>query len=564
MPPLPDKIKTGVCTVLEDIKTPIEMFYRWESEVPEQVFLRQSLGGDGWQEYTWSEVSDRVRRLAAFIAARDLPAGSNIALWSANTADWPVVDLAIQLSGHVSVPLYPGQDCDSARYILEHAECRLIFLGEFDQYGRAAEVLPPGVPTIATRGCRIPCDFELEQIVSDTEPYTDSPVPGADSLMTIVYSSGTTGNPKGVMLNYSTPRVGTTLLDRWLDTAGADFTGERGRLFSFLPMSHIAERCVVEMAGIYTNSTISFSAGLDTFAEELRSVQPSIFFAVPRLWAKFKAGVDAMIPPEAQADLGEEEKQFIRQQLGLGSARCILSAAAPIPYDIHQWYLDLGVMLREAYGMSETCGLGTLWLSDETPVPGTVGLPVGDVELRVSDEGEICFRTSAIMAGYYKNPEKTAEVIIDGWYHTGDRGNIDEDGLLRVTGRIGEIFKTTKGKFIHPARIEDGFGVIPELGQLLVFGHGKDQPLLLTNLSEFGQSKPRGEVQQILEQALASINADLPAHERVTQIFVCGDEWTIDSALLTPTMKIKRRAVEEHYQDWVEQNLGKGPVIWET
>ena len=548
---------------MNQTKTALEMFYRWEAEVPEQVFLRQSLGADGWLEFTWAEVADRVRRLAAFIRSQNFPAGSHIALWSGNTADWPVVDLAIQLSGHVSVPLYPGQDCASAGYILEHAECKLIFLGDFDQREKAAEILPQGMPTVAIRGCELSCDHQLEQIIATTEPYKESPVPDVDALLTIVYSSGTTGHPKGVMLAHGTPRAGASLVDRWLETAGADFTGERGRLFSFLPMSHIAERCIVELAGIYSNSTISFSAGLDTFAEELRSVQPTLFFAVPRLWAKFKAGVDAMVPPEAQADLDETEKQFIRQQLGLGEARCILSAAAPIPREIHQWYLNMGVKLREAYGMSETCGLGTFWASEDEPVPGTVGTTVADVEMKITDSGEICFRTSAMMMGYFKNPEKTAEVIVDGWYHTGDRGKLGDDGLLRLGGRLGEIFKTTKGKFIHPAAIENDFGVIPELGQLMVFGHGRDQPLLLTNLSEFGLPKDRAELQQLLEEALAAINSGLPAYEKVAQVFVSANEWSIDSALLTPTMKIKRKTVEDHYQAWVEQNLGSLSIVWE-
>lgn len=548
---------------MDAIKTPLEMFYRWESEVPEQVFLRQSLGAEGWREYTWAEVSNRVRCLANFISQQNLPAASNIALWSSNTVDWVVVDLAIQLSGHVSVPLYPGQDCESARYILEHAEARLYFLGEFDQQHNAPTVLDSDIVSIAMRGCVVACDHVLEELVSTIDPYPSSPIHERTSLLTIVYSSGTTGHPKGVMLTHETPTVGNVLLEKWLDTAGADFDGERGRLFSFLPMSHVAERVVVELAGLYTNSSISFSAGLESFAEELRSVQPTMFFAVPRLWAKFKAGVDALIPPEAQAALGEAEKKMIRQQLGLDAARCVLSGSAPIPEDIHRWYINMGVALREAYGMSETCGLGTMWQSDEQPVPGTVGTPAADVELKIDEHGEIHFKTAALMVGYYKNPEKTAEVVVDGWYRTGDSGRIDDDGYLRVTGRIGEVFKTTKGKFIHPSKIEDRFGMIPELGQLMVFGHGKDQPLLLTNLSEFGEARGREEVQAGLEQALAAINAKLPAHERVGQVFVTANEWTIDSGLLTPTMKIKRRTVENFYRDWIEQQLGIAAIIWQ-
>jgi long-chain acyl-CoA synthetase len=149
---------------------------------------------------------------------------------------------------------------------------------------------------------------------------------------------------------------------------------------------------------------------------------------------------------------------------------------------------------------------------------------VADVEMKIFDEGEICFKTAAMMRGYCKNPEKTAAVIVDGWYHTGDRGHVGDDGFVRVTGRVEEVFKTTKGKFIHPSVIENEFGVIPELGQLMIFGHGKDQPLLLTNLSDFGLPKPGNEVQRFIKQALNTINAELPAHESVFQVYVTGNE----------------------------------------
>lgn len=542
-------------------KTPLEMFYRWESEVPEQVFLRQSLGNDGWLEFTWAEVASRVRRLATFLRQQGLPAGSNIGIWSSNSADWPVVDLAIQLSGHVSVPLYPGQDIDSARYILDHAEVKLLFLGAFDKQLNAAEAYT-GIPTIAIRGAQAGCDHRLEQIISNAQPFADSPVPDADSLFTIVYTSGTTGRPKGVMLAHGTPAAGTALWNKWLDMASSDFTGERGRLFSFLPMSHLGERIVVEMSGIYRNATISFSAGLDTFAEELRSVQPTLFFSVPRLWAKFKAGVDAKISPQAQAGLDESGRENIRHQLGLAKARCVLTGSSTLSQDVQQWYQDMGINLRAAYGMSETCGIGTFTQTDDAPVLGAVGTPVAGAELKISEDGEICLKTGALMIGYYKNPEKTAEVIVDGWYQTGDRGYVGEDGLLRVTGRMGEVFKTTKGKFVHPNGIESRFSCIDELGQLMIFGHARDQPLLLASLSELGQSKTREEVNETLKERLADINKELLPYERVAQIFVTSQEWTTDVGLVTSTMKIKRKEVENYYRERVERNKGSSPVNW--
>lgn len=218
--------------------------------------------------------------------------------------------------------------------------------------------------------------------------------------------------------------------------------------------------------------------------------------------------------------------------------------------------------LRDGYGMTETLCDGCILHSDQPLKPGCAGTTSGDGEVRLNDNGEICFKCDGMMKGYYKDPEKTAEVLIDGWYHTGDSGRFDEDGHLWVTGCISEVFKTTKGKFVKPTLLEDRFGAMDELGQLLVFGHGKDQPLLLTNLSEVGQHQDRDVLDAQLQSVLAAINADLPPHERVAQIFVTDAEWTIDSGLLTPTMKLKRKAIEDHFDDWVSANSGGTDIVW--
>jgi long-chain acyl-CoA synthetase len=541
------------------LKTPLEMFYHWESTVPEEVFLRQAEQLQ-WREYSWQEFSAQVRRLAAFILEQGYPEGSRIALLSSNSVDWFVADLAIMLSGHVSVPLYPGQDVDSARYILEHSDCKMIFLGAFNNTAQVDAMVPESVTRVAIRGNEVRCDFQLGDILDAYTPFEGSPIPNQDDIFTLLYTSGTTGRPKGVMHTHGTPaKVAPRMMALLKQHTGDE---ERGRFFSYLPLSHAAERIIVEMLSLYTNPTVSFSEGLETFAEELRSVKPTMFFSVPRLWCRFKDGVDAAFPPEAQAAFGEDEKAFVRSHLGLDQAKVIITGSAPTPRDVQQWFIDMGILLRDGYGMTENFIDGANY-SEGIPEPGCVGKSGEGVEIKITDDGEICFKSDGLMKGYYKEPEKTAEVLVDGWYHTGDSGRIDENGNLWITGRISEVFKTTKGKFVRPTELEDSFATLSDIGQLLIFGHGYDQPLLLANLSEIGKARSKAEVTATLEQGLKDINAQLPKHERVGQIFIINDEWTIENALLTPTMKLKRRSIGDHYQGWVDTHIGKATVVWE-
>ncbi|MGJ8562795.1 MAG: AMP-binding protein [Alphaproteobacteria bacterium] len=540
----------------QPIYTPLEMFYRWEKETPNTVFLRQPKNLV-WTEYTWREVADRVRRVAAFLIEKNFEKGSRIAIWSSNSKDWPIVDLAIQMSGHIGVPLYPGQDVSSAKYILSHSGTKLIFVGAVDQADHVKGVLPPGVDVVGMLGCNGPSTTTLEDILNSYKPFEGSPVPDLDDLLTIVYTSGTTGNPKGVMHTHE----GAGFVAQDLIKA-FNLGGEAGRLFSFLPMSHIAERVAVEMAAIYSNSSISFSEGLATFADELRSVQPTFFFAVPRLWLKFKEGVDAKIPPAHQANLSPEQRQGIIHQLGLGAAKLVLTGSAPLAPDVQDWYLGMGIALRDAYGVTENFIHGTGWLKDDKPISGCVGQPLSSrVEVRIGDGDEIQFKSKGVMKGYYLEPEKTAEAFDGEWYRTGDAGRFDDDGNLWITGRISETFKTSKGKFIVPTRLENMFGSNNKLGQLCVFGLGKTQPMMLATLSESAEARDRAALILELTEWLGSINAELPAYERVSNLFVTPN-WTIENGLLTPTLKIKRRQIEAAYGEKIEKcDLG-APVIF--
>ena len=521
------------------VKSPLEMFYRWEQETPDQIYLRQPKALQ-WTEYTWRQVGDQVRRIASYLRAQNYPAGSRIAIWSSNSKDWPIVDLAIMLAGHVSVPLYPGQDVDSARYILQHSECKMIFVGAFDVWREVDTVLPAAMPRVAMLGVQVPCTTTLEQVIPSNQPYTESPIPDPTSLFTILYTSGTTGKPKGVMHSHATP--GYVCPDLAVTLR---FETGNTRFFSYLPMSHAAERILIGMGSLYCNGVISFSEGMATFGEELRSVQPQFFFSVPRLWIKFKEGVDAKIPASAQAGLSPEQKAGIARQLGLAEARIILTGAAPCPRDVQRWFIDLGMQLRDAYGMTENFIHGCAWVHNDQPEPGCVGRGLGaGVEVKLSDVGEIMFCSQGLMKGYYLDPEKTAEVLVDGWYHTGDSGRWDDHGNLWVTGRLSEVFKTTKGKFVSPINIEDLFGRTPLLAQFCVFGHGLDQPVVAATLSEVGRKLDRDLLTQTLGTLLEEINAELPAWEKIAQLFIAREEWTIANGFLTPTMKLKRKPIE--------------------
>lgn len=540
------------------LKTPVEMFYQWEKQCPDEVFLRQSTDG-GWREYTWSEVGTRVRSVGEFIRQQALPPGSHIAILSANSADWFIADLAIMLTGNVSIPLYPGQDVDSGQYIIEHSEARLIFLGAFDQAARADDMLGTDIPRIAMRGCAVECDHDLEKIVEDYAPFSESPVPDLDATMTILYTSGTTGNPKGVVHPHGTP---ARVIPRHLNAIITPEDIPRDRLFSFLPLSHAAERVVVEMRALYDNASVSFSAGLESFSREMAQVRPTLFFAVPRLWVKFKEAIDAKFPPEIQASFGEEQKRQVREALGLDQTRVALTGSAPTPVDVHQWFLDMGVSLQEGYSMTENFIDGCFNLTAENCDPGVAGPPMPGVDVKLTDEGEICFRSDGLMKEYYREPEKTAQVLRDGWYHTGDSGKILDDGRVVVTGRLGEVFKSSKGKFINPNRIESAYAGVEDLGQLCAFGHGAVQPMMFVTLSEAGMKKDAEAVTASLASAMETVNQDLPSYERVAHIFVTPQEWTIDNGMLTPTMKIKRRALVDCFSEDVAAQSGGQAVVW--
>ncbi|MFA0811607.1 AMP-binding protein [Microbulbifer epialgicus] len=539
---------------------PLELLYKREAEEPETVFLRQ-MQQRQWREYTWREVMDRARRVAGYLRNQFEP-GDRIALHAKNCADWIIVDVGIMLAGMVSVPLYPGQSASSMSYVLQHSESKVLFCGATDN-NTALQEVADSLPSVAIQRCEIRCDQELEAIINSSERYAESPVFDEDDLFTIMYTSGTTGNPKGVMHTWSSVIFVVPNMIRGYGFNDSD------RVLSYLPLAHAAERILVEFHCLYSGTPVHFPESLDTFLEDLQRTRPTMFFSVPRLWTKFKEGIDEKIPPALQnvllriPGLNSWLKNKVRAGLGLDEARMLVTGASPISIELLRWYERMGMQIADGYGMTENFIYGCFVLPGEDPVPGTVGKTYHGCELKISEEGEILFKSGSLMKGYYLEPEKTAEVIRDGYYHTGDSGFIDQDGLLHITGRISETFKTSKGKFIQPSRLEGYFGNETLLAQLCVLGHGMDQPVMLATLSESAEKMPRVEVSEQLQRVLETVNERLPHHERIKTIFVCREEWTPLNEFLTPTLKIKRKVLESHYQLLFKQFADIQGVVWE-
>ena len=548
--------------------TPLEMLYQWSEQVPNRIFLRQPVNGD-YKTYTWSQVNDQARRLAAGLLAQGLDKGDRVAILSKNCAEWFISDYAIQLAGLISVPLYPMQTPDALEYVLTHSDSKVIIIGKLD----GAKAMEPGIPDSITR-IAMPYDMDMrvdhqwDSLLNSVEPSPESPVHPMDDLMTIIYTSGTTGNPKGVMHTYRSFSSGVQNATRVLKINKDD------RYLSFLPLSHIAERFMVLGCSTYGCSDVSFVESLDTFGENLQTTRPTLLFAVPRIWQKFQQKVNAKLPQHKLDKLLRIPliKQLIRKKIqkgmGLDKSRMLISGASPIALDLLQWYKNIGFEINEGYGMTENLAYGPALNLPGAVKIGTVGsiTAMPDTEIKITDEGEIITRAPTLMTGYYLEPEKTAETLRDGWLHTGDRGEIDSEGYLTITGRIKDVFKTSKGKFVQPNKIECLIQHNPIIEQVCVLGSGAPQPVCLIELSEAGIALAKENKQVIeleLEDVIKHVNQEVEHHENLDRAFIISDTWTPENGLLTPTMKIKRNIIEKQYAALCSKHeSGKAVIVW--
>ncbi|KZX82379.1 AMP-binding acetyl-CoA synthetase [Oleiphilus sp. HI0009] len=556
-------------SAVQNVTLPLESVYKWEKQRADKVYMTQPMGNGVVQEYTWARAMNEARRMANYLKAQNLPPKSKIAILSKNCAHWIMSDLAIWMAGHVTVPLYPTLNADTVSYILEHSEAQALFVGKLDDW----EDMAPGVPA------DMPCisyplspenDYPTwDSLIAETAPLEGEVERSADELATIVYTSGSTGRPKGVMLSFGAMGVAASGASQALKLFTED------RMLSYLPLAHVFERYVVEQSSFYIGFELYFAEALDTFLQDLQRARPTVFVSVPRLWSKFQLGIFKKMPPKKLNRLLKVPilsgivKKKVLTGLGLEHCRFAGSGSAPLSEEIIKWYRGLGLELLEGYGMSENFAYSHISLPGRSRV-GYVGEPLPGVQQRISEIGEIEVNSPANMMGYYKNDEKTKESFTeDGFLLTGDKGEIDDMGRLKITGRIKEIFKTSKGKYVAPAPIENKIISHDEIEMVCVAGAECPQPHALIHLSEEALPKRdepdfRANLEKSLTELMASVNATVDPHEALQFMVVVKDFWAIENGFLTPTMKIKRDVVEGQYKDQIDGwYAGRAKVVWE-
>ena len=552
----------------------LQRLYHWEKTAPTRIALTQPMGDGTSRDFTWAEVADQTRRMAAYLKAQGWEPGSKVAILSKNCAWWLMSDLAIWMAGYVSVPLYPTLAHDTVNQILTHSEARACFIGKLDGWEGMKPGVPAGLPCISY--ALSPKDAinnypGWDAICAKTSPMQGEVMRPADELATLIYTSGTTGKPKGVMHSFGN--------FAWALEQGIKRIpmGADDRMLSYLPLAHVVERVLVEHGWLRTGMHVYFAESLDTFAADLQRARPTIFFSVPRLWVKFQQGIHHKMPPAKLNRLlsipliGGLVRRKIQKALGLDQCKFAAGGAAPMPVALLQWYRKLGIPVNEGYGMTENLALSHLTLPGKNQ-EGTVGPAYPGIEDRIDPQtGEIQMRSPALMLGYYKEPELTREVFTDdGWLRTGDKGAKDPQGNLRITGRVKDLFKTSKGKYVAPAPIEDKLVMHESIEACVVTGANLGQPLGIVminaeTVARITDPTARTELQSSLGEHLKTINQTLDPHEQLKCLVVVTTAWTVDNDLITPTFKVKRNRIEDayarHYERWESSNQ---KVIWES
>jgi long-subunit acyl-CoA synthetase (AMP-forming) len=558
---MPKQTPTPSCT----LPPPNEMILKWAEERPNDIYLKQIINRE-FVEYTFAEVADKALRLVSALKAQGIESGDKVALVSKNCAEWFICDLAFMLGDYISVPIFPTAGAETIEYCLTHSESKALIVGKLDSADAVSDVMNnlPELLTISLPYDSAPeCNHSFSALVATYPPSEARPKHYDDKLMSIVYTSGTSGVPKGAMLTYGAFSWSAQKLIVHIGIQEDD------RLFSYLPLAHITERVYIFGSSIMGGVQTAFPESLDTFIQDVKMQRPTLFISVPRLWALFQQRIQDTLPQRKLNILLKIPivrsivKKKIADALGLDQGRVIGCGSAPVSPALLEWYHSVGINITEAWGMTESFAYSTLNHPFRADKIGTVGNAGPGIELKIAADEEIMVRSQGMFTGYYKNPEETAASFDDdGWLHTGDIGTLDEEGYLTILGRKKDTFKTAKGKFVAPVPIEKKLYEYGKVEMMCLVGLGMPAPILLAVPHAF-PNFDRERYERRAEKVINRINQELESHEKIKGVLMIKDPWSIENGILTPTLKIKRHLLEKKYHDvgvnWPQDKL----VVWE-
>ncbi|EOB3602492.1 TPA: AMP-dependent synthetase [Vibrio vulnificus] len=547
------------------LPTPSDMILKWAKERPHEVYLKQTINRQ-FVEFTYSEVADKALRLVTALKELGAEPGDRIALISKNCAEWFICDLAMMLGDYVSVPIFPTAGADTIEYCITHSESKILIAGKLDDAAATQKVIDDlvDVKSIALPYDSAPhCQYQFTTLILQSEPSSDRPQHYDDKLMSLVYTSGTSGLPKGAMLTYGAFSWSVQQLINHIGIQPND------RLFSYLPLAHITERVYIFGSSIMGGVPTAFPESLDTFIEDVKMQRPTLFISVPRLWTLFQQRIQDKLPQKRLNFLLKIPfvsgliKKKLADGLGLDQARVLGCGSAPVSPALLAWYHSVGLNITEAWGMTESFAYSTLNYPFRADKIGSVGNAGPGIELKIAADDEIMVRGKGLFSGYYKNDIATQEAFDkEGWLHTGDIGRLDAEGYLTIQGRKKDTFKTAKGKFVSPVPIENKLFEYSRVEMMCLIGLGLPAPILLVVPHNF-PNFDRDRYERTTKRVIAKMNAELESHEQIKGVLMIKDPWSIDNGILTPTLKIKRHVLEQKYhevgQNWPKDKL----VVWE-
>ena len=596
------------------IATLNDIFFAAVERNLDRIMLYREAGK--WKPITSREFGSGVARTARALHEWGIRAGDRVAILSENRPEWPMADIASLLLGAVTVPLYTTLTPEQTAFVLNDAGCRVIFLSSDQQLHKVLSILPQTqlekivvMDPVEFTGDLAPYAAKcatMNQITTAGSDILDAEIErgarsiAADDLATIVYTSGTTGTSKGAMLTHG--NIASNILCSLLG-----FNMRPGLIsISFLPLCHITARHV-DFAMLYHGVTLAYCPFMDRLPASLLEVRPSLFVAVPRVYEKIYAQAQQKAKSQPKRSIfrwalsvGRKHKpeilagktptslswkvanklvfSKIREGMG-GKVETFISGGAPLGRELAEWYATVGIRIHEGYGLTETSPV----IAVNTPINhriGTVGKILPNLEVRIAEDGEILVRGPSVFKGYWNRPEETRAALVDGWFKTGDIGNIDADGYLSVTDRKKDLIKTSGGKFIAPQPIENALKLHSLIGVAAILGDKRKFPAVLVSpnftlleawarengvtFSSRAELVANPKVRALYEEIVEDINQNLARFEKLKRVLLVVDEFSADNGVLTPTLKLRRRVVEERYRRQIDELYAQAELATTT